>query len=577
MSAPSITLSPRVTPAEGLAGTRPGTPVVTHPSGFTLPDDQRAVIRWSIYIGFMALSVGVLNGLDQALSYAGISILSWFPGMKTYYEGLTVHGVFNALVMTFSFTNGFLSLATARAFNRPLHGGLLKAALGCLVAGALSASWAMFTGRASVLYTFYPPLQAHPAFYIGLALIVVSTWVTTLNLALALRSWRREHRGERIPLMAYTAIATYGMWTLASIGIAIEVVGFLIPWSLGLLPGIDPLLMRTLFWLTGHPLVYFWLLPAYVSWYTMIPRMTGGRLMSDSLTRIVFVMFLTTSVPVGFHHQFTDPGISQGMKAVQAVFTFVVFVPSLATAFSIMASLENAGRNRGIKSLFGWIPALPWGDPAVSAQLLAMLTFVLGGITGLVNASYSMNQVIHNTTWVPGHFHMTVGSAVLLTFVGVAYWLVPYLTNRELWGRKLAVAQGWVYAIGVFIMARGLISGGLEGMPRRTFMAGATYRNPAWHLPGIYTGIGGTLMFIGALMFFIVLLGTIFFGARRTEQVDIPFTETVSGPATSGWELKLDNFPLWFAVAIVFIVIAYVPFFVHYLPPHLTSLPFTGY
>ena len=54
-----------------------------------------------------------------------------------------------------------------------------------------------------------------------------------------------------------------------------------------------------------------------------------------------------------------------------------------------------------------------------------MLVFVLGGVTGLINASYSVNQVIHNTTWVPGHFHMTVGTAVALTFIGVAYWLIP--------------------------------------------------------------------------------------------------------------------------------------------------------
>jgi len=178
---------------------------------------------------------------------------------------------------------------------------------------------------------------------------------------------------------------------------------------------------------------------------------------------------------------------------------------------------------------------------------------------------------------VSGHFHMTVGSAVLLTFVGTAYWLVPYLTKRELWGRKLAVAQGWVYAIGVFIMARGLISGGLEGMPRRTFIAGATYRSPLWKLPGIYTGIGGSLMFVGMMMFFIVLLMTIFRGKPVTRPMDIPFTETMSGPAKGGWEAALDRFPLWFAVAVVLIIIAYVPFFVHYLPPHATSLPFKGY
>ena len=52
---------------------------------------------------------------------------------------------------------------------------------------------------------------------------------------------------------------------------------FLLPWALGLIQGVDPLLTRTLFWWTGHPLVYFWLLPAYISWYTMLPKQAGGK------------------------------------------------------------------------------------------------------------------------------------------------------------------------------------------------------------------------------------------------------------------------------------------------------------
>ena len=50
-----------------------------------------------------------------------------------------------------------------------------------------------------------------------------------------------------------------------------------------------------------------------------------------------------------------------------------------------------------------------------------------------------------------------------------------------------------MYTIGILIFARGMISGGLHGMPRRTFMAQATYYDPAWRLPGILTGVGGTL------------------------------------------------------------------------------------
>jgi len=549
------------------------TAVVHDPQHFELSVSQRGLIRWHVYVGFAALSIGIINGLGQALNYAGVDILQYFPGMRTYYQGLTVHGVVNALVFTFAFANGFMAFTTARGLNRELNKGLLHASLWTMVAAILLAGFAMFSGRASVLFTFYSPLQAHWTFYLGAALLVISTWITSANLFITLAQWRRENPGTRIPLMAFVSVTTFVMWDIASLGIAVEVVGFLLPWSLGLISGVDPLLNRTLFWFTGHPIVYFWLLPAYVSWYTMVPKMAGGRLFSDTVTRVVFIMFLVLSIPVGFHHQYTDPGIPASMKFIHAVLTFGVFYPSLITAFSIVAALELGGRNRGGRGLLGWIPALPWGDPALSTQMIAMLVFVLGGITGLINASFSVNQVIHNTTWVPGHFHMTVGTAVALSAMGIAYWLIPWLKDRELWGRKIALAQGWIYGVGVLVMGRGLASGGLDGMPRRTDIVEAVYRKPSWELAGILTGIGGTLMFVAGIMFFVVLVGTIFLGRPKENQV-VPATETMHPPATSGWAVQLDRLGLWAVVAIVLILLAYGPFLVKYLPPALHSQGF---
>ncbi|MEX1257795.1 MAG: cbb3-type cytochrome c oxidase subunit I [Gemmatimonadota bacterium] len=547
------------------------TPVVASPEGFELPEGQRRVIRWMIYLAFFALSIGILNGLGQALNYARIDILQYFPRMRTYHQGLTVHGVVNAIVFTFAFSNGFLALTTARALARPLNGGLLWAAFGSMVMGFLLAAFAMATGRASVLYTFYPPLMAHWSYYLGLALLVVSTWIIAVALFVALAGWRGENPRQRIPLLAFISTATYAMWCLASIGIAVEVVALLLPWSLGLVENVDPLLSRTLFWYSGHPIVYFWLLPAYVSWYAMVPKHAGGELFSDSLTRVVFVLFLLLSIPTGFHHQYADPGIATGMKAVHATLTFGVFFSSLITAFSIMYALEIGARRRGEKGLVSWFLKLDWKNPALLAQILAMLTFTLGGITRLINASYNLNQVIHNTAWIPGHFHMTVGSAVTLSFMGIAYWLVPYLTRRELVGRGLARAQAWLYALGVLIMARGLISGGLNGMPRRTLIMEAPYDDATWRLAGMLTGLGGTLMFVGGMLFFFVLVGTALFGKKMMGTVDIPFTVTHEGPATTGWAVKLDRYRYWVLATIILILIAYGPFLVSYLPGNFTS------
>jgi cytochrome c oxidase subunit I len=559
------------------AATLTAAPVVLDPGGFRVHPRVFRPMRWSIYIGFIALAAGVAHGFAQALSYANIDIISYFPHLKNYYQGLTVHGVANVLIFTFAFSNGFLVLMTSRALSQQPNAALTWGSFGALLVGNLLTIYAVVSGQATVLYTSYAPLQAHWAYYLGLSLVVVSTWLALAAMLIMYRAWRAQDSAGRIPLLAHISLASYIMWFLASLPLAVLFLGINIPWTLGLLPHTDPLMSRTLFWFTGHAIVYAWLLPAYVSWYALVPRQVGGRLLSDSLTRFVFILFLLLSIPTGFHHQYTDPGISNAMKLFHGVLTFGVFFPSLATAFSVGAALEIGGRARGGTGLFGWIRKLPWNDPSVVAQLLAMFTFIFGGITGLINASISMNQVIHNTTWVPGHFHMTVGSAVALTFAGIGYWLVPYLTGRRLWSPRMGVASSWVYTIGVLIFARGMISAGLEGMPRRIFRVQAAYDNPAWDLGGALTGIGGTLMFVGLLLFFIVMLMTVFAGKKGEGPVDIPWSETLTAPARSGFEVNWDRLGLWFIVAVVLILLAYGPFFATYLPPNWVSPGYTFY
>jgi cytochrome c oxidase subunit 1 len=117
-----------------------------------------------------------------------------------------------------------------------------------------------------------------------------------------------------------------------------------------------------------------------------------------------------------------------------------------------------------------------------------------------------------------------------------------------------------------------MISGGLRGMPRRTFIVEATYTLPGWHLAGIITAIGGSLMFIGALLFLWILLMTVLRGSA-TEPVpqDVPYSEVLTAPARSGWEVRLDQLRWWVLAAVVLIVIAYGPAFAAQFPLHLVS------
>jgi len=320
-------------------------------------------------------------------------------------------------------------------------------------------------------------------------------------------------------------------------------------------------LARTYFWFTGHPLVYFWLLPAYISWYAMLPKQVGGKLFSDALARTAFWLFFLLSIPLGFHHQFVDPGVPAGWKFLHAMLTYSVFLPSMLTAFTVIASLERAAKKaHGGKGVLGWIRVLPWGDPSVSAQLLAGILFFFGGIGGLTNASYNVNLVLHNTAWVPGHFHLTVASAVTMSFWGISYWLVPYVTGKPLKHRKMASWANWIWFVGMIIFSNAMHVVGLLGAPRRTPLGLAPYIPEEWNGHLLRVGIGGTIMFVGAILYFIVVARTAW--AKKAEgtedaQVEIPDAEAVHDPQqTPEW---LDKWVPWLIATIALIIIAYGP------------------
>lgn len=509
-------------------------------------------------VALVALFGGVLTGLFQALEHAGLDLYPRLaPVIRSYYHGLSLHGVLNVLVYTTFFICGFLPFVTTRALGMPLASHPLAWGTFWLMTGGLVLAAVPLVGNAAtVLFTFYPPMRAHWAFYIGLTLVVIGTWLVTLNLVLTYRAWRAKNPGTRTPLAAFMSLVTFAMWTIASLGLAAEMVFMLIPWSLGLLGGTDALLARVLFWFTGHPIVYFWLLPAYVSWYTLVPRQAGGRLFSDPLARVSFILFLVLSTPLGFHHQFTDPGIHQGWKLLHAFLTFVVFFPSLLTFFNVVASLESGARARGGKGWVAWFGRLPWGDPSLAAQVLAMLLFTFGGVGGLINASFSVNLVVHNTAWIPGHLHLTVGTAVTLTFMGITYWLVPALCGRALWSRRLALTQAWLWFGGMVVFSNSLHRLGLMGVPRRTMLGAAPYLQTEWKAALPLVGVGGTVLFVSALLYFLNL-GLTLVASREPAPAMPAFAEALSGPEHA--PAILDRWRPWLALAAALIAIAYGP------------------
>ena len=509
-----------------------------------------------IYVAFIALFIGGLCGLLQVLVRSGQFTLPWGIG---YYQVLTVHGVLLGLILTTYFILGFQIAAMSRTSGTFTNKQRLIGWIGfwIMTTGTVAAAVMVLLNEASVLYTFYAPLQAHWIFYVGMALVVVGSWIVGIAQIMKYTEWRKAHPGESSPLLSFMVVVNMAMWIICSLGVAVEVVFQLIPWSLGWVDKVDVLLSRTLFWYFGHPLVYFWLLPAYMVWYVVIPKIIGGKIFSDALARLSFMLFLLFSIPVGFHHQLTEPGVDSFWKFLQVVLTMMVVIPSLLTAFSMFATFELRGRQLGGKGLMGWVKKLPWKDARFTVPFIGMAAFVPAGAGGIINASYQMNQVIHNTIWVTGHFHLTVATTVVLTFFGASYWLLPHLTGRVLTKQmnKLAIIQAIVWTVGMSIMSGAMHIVGLMGAPRRSDFStyGGAEQATDWIPYQIAQAVGGTILFVGIILILYIVVNLLFFAPKG--ETEFPIGEVSENAEKS--PMWLENWKIWLTICIALILFAY--------------------
>ncbi|MBI1893273.1 MAG: cbb3-type cytochrome c oxidase subunit I, partial [Candidatus Rokubacteria bacterium] len=174
-------------------------------------DSENRLTAAYLLVALIALFGGAVTGLLQALEHAGVNLYPrLFPVIQSYYHGLSLHGVLNVLVWTTFFICGFLQFVTARALARPLASPLLGwVTFWLMTVGLILAAIPLVANAATVLFTFYPPMRAHWAFYLGLTLVVVGTWLVLLRLAMTLRAWRAEHRDTRTPLAAFMSLVTF--------------------------------------------------------------------------------------------------------------------------------------------------------------------------------------------------------------------------------------------------------------------------------------------------------------------------------------------------------------------------------
>ena len=514
---------------------------------------SRRLVLAHFWVAFATFGLAILLGEWQM--YIRSPLHAWLQNPDLYYRSVTAHGSVMGYVFPTLIAMGFGYAITELALKQPLVGRKWAwAGFWLVVIGSVTAMVPVALGLASVLYTFYPPMIGNAFYYIGVVLVVVGSWIWVALMSINLGVWKRAHPGETIPLPMFANVAGAYLWAWTAVGAALELLCQILPVALGLSATINAGLARVLFSWTLHAIVYFWLFPAYIAYYTIVPRAIGGRVYSDTMARIAFVLFLVLAMPIGIHHLFMDPQVGSGFKFMHSVFTAFVSVPTLLTVFTIGASVEIAARLRGGKGAFGWLKALPWDNPQMLALAFSFILLGFGGAGGLINMSYQLDATVHNTQWITGHFHLIFAGAIVIMYFAIAYDLWPQLTGRPLNSLRLMRAQLWLWFVGMIVTTFPWHYAGLLGMPRR--MAYFDYKDPAIApeaITVILSTFGGALLVVSALLFFVVLLRG--HRAQRMEPAPYTFSRAVHEPRTV--PIALNSFGLWVGLMIALTITNY--------------------
>ena len=507
---------------------------------------NRRLIIAHFWLAFATFGVALLLGAWQM--YVRSPLSPWVNNPEWYYRSLTAHGtvmgyVFPTLVaMAFGYAISESSLKQNLVGVRWAWAGFWLIAVGSVVAMIPVA-----LGLASVLYTFYPPLIGSPFYYLGVVMVVVGSWIWVALMSVNLGVWKKANPGVPVPLPMFANVAGSYLWGWTAVGAALELLLQILPVALGFKSTIDAGLARVFFSWTLHAIVYFWLMPTYIAYYTIVPRSIGGRIYSDTMARISFILFLVVAMPIGIHHAFADPQVGAGFKFIHSAFTALVALPTLLTVFTICASVEIAARARGGKGIFGWLKVLPWRNPMMLAVTFSFIMLGFGGAGGLINMSYQLDASIHNTQWITGHFHLIFGGAIVIMYFAIAYDLWPHLTGRPLVSLGLVRLQLWLWFIGMIVTTFPWHYVGILGMPRR--MSFFDYTDPALAneaLSVVFSAFGGFILVASGILFIAILVRTQFAAPQQPEEYR--FAIAVHPPTRV--PAALNSYRLWIALMV---------------------------
>jgi cytochrome c oxidase subunit I len=490
-------------------------------TGLKVDAAAQALISAHAVAAVVFLAIGGLMGLMVALTrWPAVHLLpaEWF------YLVLTGHGANVLLFWIIFFEIAILYFASAVLLNSRLAAPRF-AWLGfvLMVVGALATNVAVLQGDSSVMFTSYPPMQAKPHFYLGLILFAVGALIGCMIFFATLVIAREERTYEgSIPLVTFGALtaAIIAVFTIAS-GAIILIPTWL--WSLGLISNIDPLMYKVVWWAMGHSSQQI-NVSAHVSlWYLIAALLVGAKPLSEKVSRTAFLMYILFLQLASAHHLLAEPGLDASWKIVNTSYMmYLAVMGSMVHGLTVPGAIEAAQRRNGYdRGIFEWLRKAPWGHPAFAGMFLSLIFFgFIGGISGVVLGTEQLNVLMHNTIYVPGHFHGTVVAGTTLAFMAATYLVLPLIFQREIVWPKLAKIQPYLFGIGAAGISLFMMGAGTLGVARRhwdiTFSdanLSFAYSAGAFLMMGL-NGIFAIIAALGGALFVLIVVGTALFGEK---------------------------------------------------------------
>ncbi|MBQ0713291.1 MAG: cbb3-type cytochrome c oxidase subunit I [Porticoccus sp.] len=483
------------------------------------------LIKLNAVAAVVFLLVGGILGL-------GVGLTRWpevhLLGPDTFYQVLTGHGINVLIFWIIFFEMAVLHFASSTLLGcRMAMPKVGMAAFLLMVLGALLNNYAvMVVGNSSVMMTSYVPMPADTLFYVGLILFAVGALINCFLFlgTLVIAKDDKTYEGS-IPLVTFGALTAciIAIFTIAS-GAVILIPTLL--WNLGFVSNIDAGLYRLIWWAFGHSSQQVNVAAQVSIWYLIAAVLFGAKPLSEKVSRFAFLLYIAVLQLASAHHLLVDPGLSSEWKIFNTSYAmYLAVMASMVHGLTVPGSIEHAQRARGLSAgLFEWLRKAPWGNPVFSGMFLSLVGFgVLGGITGVVMGTEQINLLIHNTLYVPGHFHATVVIGTTMTFMAITFWLVPILFRRQLIMKKLACLQPWIFGLGMTGVSLFMMGAGTLGVPRRHWDilfsgsdGGFEFSAAAITMMGL-NGMSVILACLGGAAFCIIVVGSLLFGKKIGE------------------------------------------------------------